>query len=226
MSGFEEVTMNQPRSARAIRVRRIAVPPLAWVVPFAMLMLLLGCSDSTSSSSQIVTQTSFEQGLGEWSAHAADVTVGGQEIDWSIDVSTDRASAGSSSVRFTAENLSDAAKLWIQRPLDLEPNTTYRITIAFDFATADVGVVNLWRILAGALPSDPDDTQDLQPAFQGETGKPDNAAGYTWLDKSYQQTITTDSVGTVIIVVGVWGTYEVTRTYYVDQVRITAERVN
>ena len=200
---------------------------IARLVALPVLLFAAGCDDSTSPDDrQVTVRTSFEQGLGEWSTHATDVMVGGEELEWSVVPSTDRASDGTTSVRFRAENRSDAAKLWIQRPLELRPNTRYRVSIEFAFATADRGAVNLWRIMAGALPSAPTTTADLEPTFRGETGSPSDDEGYDWLAKSYEVMVMTGADGRLFIVVGVWGTYEVTRTYYVDDVRVTAERVN
>lgn len=195
----------------------------AWLAPIALLLLAAACSDSSGPVDRRVTVgTSFEQGLGAWSVAATDVMVGEEELAWSVTTSTERASDGATSVRFTADNRSDAAKLWIERHLDLRPNTTYQVTIFLHFATSDQGVVNLWRILAGALPSSPTTTEDLEPTFQDETGKPTAGDGYVWIPKTYQESVTTGADGNAVIVIGVWGTFEAVRTYYIDDVEVVA----
>ena len=189
----------------------------------AALAVLPACSDATSPDTDptLLTQ-SFEQGLGPWTAQATDVIVGGEEIDWSVSTSDARATEGTRSVRFEVENLTDAAKVWIEREVALEPNTTYDVQIAFDFGTGDWGSVNLWTILAGAFADAPTETADLQPAFRGNTGHDQGEdAGVVWLEKSYDLTTTTDADGMLHLVIGVWGTYEVTRSYWVDDVRVT-----
>ena len=44
---------------------------------------------------------------------------------------------------------------------------------------------------------------------------------HVWLEKSYNLQVTSDDEGNVVVAVGVWGTFEVERTYYIDDLRIT-----
>ena len=187
------------------------------------LLTLPACDGSTGPDDDpVVVTQSFEQGLGEWEPRAVDVVVGGEEIDWSVSITDADATDGTRAARIDVENLTDAAKVWIERAVDLEPNTTYDVEIAFDFGTADWGAVNLWTILAGAFADAPADADDLQPAFRGNTGHDEGEnAGVVWLEKSYDLTVTTDADGVLHLVIGVWGTFEVTRSYLVDDVRVT-----
>ena len=76
-------------------------------------------------------------------------------------------------------------------------------------------------MMTGALPEHPQVTQDLSPAFQGDSSSGSTApTDFVWLDKSYTLSIRTDSAATIHVVIGIWGTYEVARTYYVDNVRV------
>lgn len=188
-----------------------------------VLVLAAACGDDTTTGpGPDVRRFSFESGLGNWSADATDLEVGGEPIEWDIAASDDAATEGSSAVRLSLENLSDAGKIWIERPFELEPQTTYDVTVAFDFGTTDFGAVNLWTIIAGVFPVSPETTDDLQPAFQGETGHDEGqGAGLVWLAKEYDFTATTGPDGTLHVALGVWGTYEVSRIYYLDDVRIS-----
>jgi hypothetical protein len=86
--------------------------------------------------------------------------------------------------------------------------------------------VNLWRVLAGALPSSPEVTADLVPAFQDDTqaGIPPGS-GYVWQRRIYQEPLRTGSAGMIHVVVGIWGTSEFERTYFVDDVILTIRRL-
>jgi hypothetical protein len=128
-------------------------------------------------------------------------------------------------VELTLDNLNDAGKIWVEREFDsLEPNTTYEVTVSFAFATEDFGTINLWRIIAGVTTDAPEDADDLE--FQGETGNgEDEDVGYQWLDKTYTFTAETDAAGELWVSVGIWGTFEVVRTYFVDDLQVRFERL-
>ena len=67
--------------------------------------------------------------------------------------------------------------------------------------------------------------EDLESAFQDETGHgQDEDLGLVWMEKSYDLAATTGPDGELHVMLGVWGTFEVTRTYYVDAVLITFTR--
>ncbi len=88
------------------------------------------------------------------------------------------------------------------------------------FGTSDFGEVNLFTIITGASPRRPATLSDL--TFQGTTGN--GAAtnvGLRWLRKSYTLHATTGADGVLYLTVGVWGTDETTRTYYVDALHVT-----
>ena len=48
--------------------------------------------------------------------------------------------------------------------------------------------------------------------------------GLVWMEKSYDLAATTGPDGELHVMLGVWGTFEVTRTYYVDAVLIAFTR--
>ncbi|CAN5879291.1 hypothetical protein BH24GEM1_BH24GEM1_08990 [soil metagenome] len=197
--------------------------------------MLAGCAvmssaacgdDGTGPNIGPRTETfSFEDGLGAWLADATDITVGGDPIAWDVAVTDEAATDGERSVRLSLDNLSDAGKIWIERSFDLEPETSYSVRIEFDFGTADFGDVNLWTIIAGASPQPPETAQDLQDGFRDETGHDQGQdAGLVWLEKAYDFVTTTEADGVLHVALGVWGTYEVSRIYFVDAVRITFTR--
>lgn len=169
-----------------------------------------------------------------WSAHALDVEIGGDTIEWAVEPSGDYATEGTQSLRLFANNRTDAAKVWAERSFDLEPNSTYRVHVRYQFGTSDWGDINNWRIITGAHSEPPRSHESL--IYQGRTGHDEDTKDLVWVDKSHtlgpvgatqSQTVTaqTNDEGTVYVALGVWGTYEVGRTYYVDDVEIEFEHL-
>lgn len=186
-------------------------------------VLWSACGDGAGPGEEPRTETfSFEGGLEGWSPDATDILVGEEPIDWSVTTTAEAATDGERSVRLTLDNLSDAGKVWIERRFELEPETSYDVRIEFDLGTSDFGSVNLWTVIAGASSRSPETAEDLESAFRDETGHGrDEDLGLLWVGKCYDLAATTDPDGALHVMLGVWGTFEVTRTYYVDAVLIT-----
>ncbi|HEV3410365.1 MAG TPA: hypothetical protein VG095_08725, partial [Chthoniobacterales bacterium] len=165
---------------------------------------------------------SFEDGFQGWNAKATDVDH--PSVEWSITPSQDRASDGSTALKFTLNNLNDAGKIWIERPFALQPNTSYVVNLKFSFGTADYGDLNHWSIIAGATSQPAQTRNDL--SYRGSTanGEPSNT-GYRWLEKSYSFEATSAADGQLYLQLGIWGTYEVGRTYYFDRVRVALQEL-
>ncbi len=168
----------------------------------------------------------FPDGLGSWEPRVLDVFVGDEEIDWQIEWTEERSVVGTASIRFFADNRSDAAKLWIEYIFDAEPNRDYDVQVAFSFATRDWSDVNLWRIIAGALPKSPESAEDLERVFQGDTrAGPPPGDTFVWSRRTFDTAVRTQADGRIHIVVGIWGTSEFQRTYYVDDVLLVVRRL-
>ena len=143
-------------------------------------------------------------------------------VEWSIAQNTTMVDAGNASLRYYLNNINDKGKIWIERPFNVTKDQTYRVTIEYAFATSDFGGANLWRIIAGALPSRVDSVDHLEPTYQDRTGNGfDYDSGYVWLEKKYDVSAKSGSDGLLWVVIGVWGTWEGPRTYFVDDVHIT-----
>ncbi len=181
---------------------------------------------------------SFEQDMEGWAAGGADlfwgnctgefaalrpswVTAGNCSMAWSVERTTERAKDGEASVKLFLDNLQDQGKIWIERAFNVTPGRSYRVHLAFAFASADYGSVNHWTILAGALPEHPVSSANLTPVIRGDTGNGrDSGSGCVWLDKAYDSIVGSPD-DRLWVVVGVWGTWETPRTYYVDAVTVT-----
>jgi hypothetical protein len=164
---------------------------------------------------------SFEADLDRWTARAVDDQIGGSIALWHVSRSSLRATDGSWAVELSLANYTDAAKVWLGRDFTVAPNRDYRVTIEFDFATADYSQLNLFRLIAGALPHAVGDRHDLDPFYREETGNGQPSdAGYRWQRKTYQTVARSASDGTLHVFFGIWGTYETTRRYYFDAARV------
>ena len=164
---------------------------------------------------------SFESGFQDWSPAGTDLD--DPPVDWEVSRTAEHASEGGQSVRLRLDNVNDQGKIWIERAFDVAPDTAYTVEIAFDLGTSDTGDVNLWTVLAGATAERPQGAADLTPrentgGAQGED--------VTWLEKRYTSTVTSSEDGRIWVHVGVWGTWETERTYYVDDVRVVFRRVS
>jgi len=164
----------------------------------------------------------FEAGWQGWAGDVADVLVSpGDEIYWELDRSTDLAFSGDWSVWLTADNRTDACKLWVEKRYQLAPSTTYTACISYKFCSEIGGIVGTWTILAGAMNADPETGYDIfQAGLARETTYNGGVAGFTWLSKTYTMDVTTAESGELYLLAGVWGVFEVWQTYYIDDITV------
>jgi hypothetical protein len=166
---------------------------------------------------------SFESGLDGWFGNGVDLA--DPIVTWSVETSNEQASDGANSARLFVDNRNGMSKIWLERAIDVSPNLAYDVDISFDFGTADFGQANLWRILSGAHTNSP--TTGAALTVQDATGNGSaSSVGVQWLPKSYRVRASSDAGGRIRIVIGVWGTWETPRTYYVDNVRILFTRAS
>ena len=178
-------------------------------------LILAGCS-----TLQIPKQTefSFEQGMDGWVAQGTDLS--NPAVEWSIELSGDMASEGDTSLKVYLNNLNDAGKIWIQRPFDVDSDSYYQVHVDYDFASADYGDLNLWTIITGAVLGPPTKADEL--VYQRDTGNgADKDEGYKWLHKTYTFDMRTGPEKEIYVIIGVWGTWETARTYYIDNIKVT-----
>lgn len=200
----------------------------AVLVPVIVIASFLAPSP-TPPAAPASAEFSFEADLQGWSAAATDLSAGnctgsGEgncSVAWSVERTTEQAYQGAASVRMSLDNLNDQGKIWIERSFDAPPGRAVRVRVAFALASADFGSVNHWTIIAGALPARAASSGDLTSAFRGDTGNGwAGPSGYVWLQKTYDSTVQVSADGPLWVVIGVWGTWETARTYYVDAVRV------
>jgi hypothetical protein len=168
---------------------------------------------------------SFENTFSGWDTTGIDLQLGDTTITWSIHPSDEYSIDSSYSMQFYLENYNDAGKIWIQKPFIVQQQKDYIVNIDYKFASRDFGLANLWTIITGVYLSPPDSAHEL--IYQGYTGNGFNFdTGYVWLDKNYEFNINSDTSNNLWIVIGIWGNWEVPRTYYIDSLSINIEEGN
>lgn len=167
-------------------------------------------------------QTSFEEENNTWTPTGVDLN--DPPINWSINTTNEKAIHENNSLKFYLENNNDAGKIWVQQGFNLKKNTTYLVEISYQFCTKDFGELNLFSIITGADISAP--TSRDQLTFQDDTGHHQDTQDWVWLEKNYTFYPTTDQNGSIYVSIGIWGSWETTRTYYIDNLSITFTQLN
>lgn len=120
-------------------------------------------------------------------------------------------------------NMNDATKVWIHREFSVDPSRDYDVDLAYDFASADWGGANLFALLAGASPTPPTTGPEVLSVARTGQRTGNGAAfdvGYLWSRKEFGLQARSSAVGKLYVLVGVWGTWETSRTHYIDNVTV------
>ncbi len=190
---------------------------IVYLLTGILLLFINGCGDSSNNFSDSYF-FSFENDMEGWTARGTDLD--NPPIEWFVQRSQEIAKDGNTAAKFYLSNLNDAGKIWIERQFRVKPELLYQVNVRYAFASADWGDINLWTIITGVMQKAPESRDDL--IYQGDTGNSSEVdVGYKWLEKSYDFTVQSSSGGEIYIIIGIWGTWETAREYYVDSVRIT-----
>ena len=162
---------------------------------------------------------SFESGMEGWDARGIDLKLGGFEIDWSVTRTSENAFDAATAVRLYLANYNDAGKIWIERPLSVKPNRTYRATLRFAFGSSDCSAPNTFTLIAGVSSRRPENRNAL--IYRDSTFSGLASPCFKWLEKSYGFTARSSTEGTLYLTIGVWGTWETKRAYLIDAVEVS-----
>jgi hypothetical protein len=161
----------------------------------------------------------FEGGLEGWQVGAEvpqDPNRPGQEVEWSVELSDEQASAGSRSLRLQLDGSQDDGTIWLARPLALQPGQPRTVRLSFDLWSVSESWNTLAYVAAYAGPRPPageDDFDLSQPANLAEG----------WQRYSYSLTAEPSPEGQLWIAVGISVVWETEVTYYVDELRVEVE---
>jgi hypothetical protein len=161
---------------------------------------------------------SFEHDMEGWAVKGTDLD--NPPVEWSIQRTQEIVRNGNTALKYYLSNLNDAGKIWIERSFDVKSNSLYQVNVKYSFASADCGDLNLWTIITGVIQEPSQSRDDL--VYQEDTGNGcQPGTGYKWLEKSYDFTVESNSSGKLYVIIGIWGTWEAPRTYYVDEVQVS-----
>ena len=144
-----------------------------------------------------------------WTANATDVGL----ADWSISPSTELWDDGITSLKLDLNNLSGKGKVWITRDFAVEPFSKYRVSLDYSFG----GRFREYRIIAGVFRTPPLTADDLALAFHDDLP----AELPRWIHRSNEFTIKSKKSSTLYVVIGVTGTFQTHREYFIDSVCVT-----
>ena len=197
------------------------------VIPILLSIIMIsvfmsGCIDEPEKPTYSYFY-SFENDIEQWIEDGTDL--GNPPINWSVERSQELSYEGNYSVKIYLENYNDAGKIWIEREFNFSSNSLYKVAVSYMFATRDFGDFNLFRIITGVSKNSPEIADDLN--FQDDTGHhQDEDIEYIWLEKNYNFSLLTDEDGKIYVSIGVWGTWETPRTYYLDNIKITFTKIS
>ncbi|MEK6320883.1 MAG: hypothetical protein AABN33_04285 [Acidobacteriota bacterium] len=152
---------------------------------------------------------SFENDAEGWTANTTDVG----PADWSISPSPELRDDGAMSLKLDLNNMSGKGMVWIARAFAVEPGSKYRLSLDYSFS----GRFREYRIIAGVFRSPPMTADDLSSTFQDDIPK----ELPRWIHRSYQFSIKSKRSSTVYVVIGVMGTKQTHREYFIDSVCVT-----
>lgn len=194
------------------------LPSLLFALLFAQ-----GCGDGITSPATRYA-FSFEQGMEGWAATAADTgTPGGAYAPWSIAPSAEFVHEGRYALRFYMDNNTDAAKIWIVRPFAVAPGRSYDIDVSYAFGSDEwADIINPFVLLTGVFRTAPDDGTSLVAGSVPDDTRngADSDVGYVWARKTVRVSVSGGATDRLYVVVGIWGTWEVARTYYLDDLEV------
>jgi hypothetical protein len=194
---------------------------IAYLLIAAFLVVNQPSIEVRATAGEITDSSSFETDLDGWSIKATQVW-GDPPEAWSITRSQDRARDGSTSLKFVLVNINDAEKIWIEKAFAVEPNQIYHVTVEYALATVDtIDAGPRFTTITGVLTNSPNSKEDLRPAFKDEAHNGGSGPGFQWDEKQYEFTVLSSEQGMLYVVIGIWGTWEVAKTYYVDDVRVS-----
>lgn len=153
---------------------------------------------------------SFENNSEGWTANATDLG----PADWFISRNGEFWVDGAISLKLDLNNTSGKGKVWITRAFDVVPGNKYRVSLDYAFSSRNSAD---FQLIAGVFRSPPQSGDDLSSAFQDDT----TTLSPLWVHKSYDFTIKSKKSSTVYVVIGVMGTKQTHREYFIDSVCVT-----
>jgi hypothetical protein len=130
---------------------------------------------------------------------------------------------GSHSIKITMDGGNDAGNAWIVHPFTVVPGGRYKVRLTFYVAPLQ-GELNSWPIIAYIGAKRPSGAPGGGAGDLVPIGSSVSEAG--WARYDYSLEAAADTSGTLWVAAGLWATYEVARTYYLDSATIAIDPVS
>jgi len=161
----------------------------------------------------------FESGISAWEKGfdlPLDPNRPGEVVEWSIEPTTERASEGVASARFTLDGTQDDGTIWLVRSFPVTPNAVHDVVLELDLwsDTESFNTVAMVAAYAGAV----------EPALEADfdtTQAANLVAG--WRTYSYEVSVPVGADGLLWIAVGISAVWETVMSYDLDDVRVTVD---
>jgi hypothetical protein len=166
-------------------------------------------------NTQLPLVEEFEKDFGAWTAHA-DVPFNpnnpGSMVQWHIHRSLNVSRSGNYSAEFSIDGTQDDGVIWLERTINVNPNTQTRISLSFWLFSEQESFNTLAAIVAYA-----GSTKPIAEEQFTVIGTANEVAG--WKNYSLNTTVNTNSAE-VFVAFGISVLWETYMTYYIDDLII------
>lgn len=161
---------------------------------------------------------SFENGFGDWTLDSQvpeDPNNPGETVAWKIERTSDISLSGDHSVLFQIDGTQDDGTIWLERKLELPPNSAKTVTLSFQLWSPSESFNTIAEVVAYIG----EDNAEVEDDFH-VLGAADQVAG--WKAYSLTVEINTGSLGEVFVAFGISVRWETELSYFADSVEIAA----
>jgi hypothetical protein len=194
--------------------------PLTRLALAVALLLTGGCGGgSGGGGGGTDVHEGFEAGLGTWDKGfdlPPDPNRPGELVEWSIEQTTERASEGTASARYTLDGRQDDGTIWLARSIPVAPNTVHDVVLSFELWSDSESFNTIAKVAAyaGAVEPTVEADFDTTQAANLEVG---------WRTYSYEFVVPVGSDGLLWVAFGISAVFETVMSYDVDDVRVTID---
>lgn len=200
-----------------------------------MLVMLSGCLSMDDETSETVGfADGFEEGFTGWSRDSdvpEDPNNPGNPVAWTITRSTERAAAGSASLRYYLDGSQDDGTIWIDREISVEAGNAYDVSVRIDAWSSSESFNTIAHLVMysgtsrpiseGSFPEPGSDSSDAGVTDTGGLREPLNR-GEGWIPYAFSWKTPILETETIYIGVGITAVWETEMTYFIDDVKLTA----
>lgn len=198
-------------------------------------MVLSGCLSIDDDAPETVGfADGFEEGFTGWTRDSdvpEDPNNPGNPVAWMITRSTERAAAGSASLRYYLDGRQDDGTIWIVQGISVEAGHAYDVSMRTDAWSASESFNTIAHLVMyagpgrpsseGSFPEPGTNSSDAGVTDNGGLREPLNQAE-GWIPYAFSWKTPELETETIYIAVGISAVWETEMTYFVDDVKLSA----